>query len=217
MGKRCVLALNGEWRNEAWHRQQLKEDDFLVGVDGGAGHLYRLGFKPHLIVGDLDSLESTLLKQLRAEGCEFAVLPREKDFTDTQVALDLARQRGFRELLLLGALGSRADHWLSTLFSLVPLVLAGMTFKIADPDQCLCLESGWAGISGAPGQLVSLLALTPVTEVTTVGLKYPLQAASLDPFQPYAVSNEMLGGWAEVSWKQGVLAVYTRASHSLYV
>ena len=193
MGKRCVLALNGEWLNDDWHRQQLNEDDFLVGVDGGAGHLNRLGFKPHLIVGDLDSLEGTLLKQLRAEGCEFAVLPREKDFTDTQVALDLVRQRGFRELLLLGAFGSRADHWLSTLFSLVPLVLAGMTFKIA------------------PGQLVSLLALTPVTGVTTVGLKYSLLAASLDPFQPYAVSNEMLSSWAEVSWEQGVLAVYTRA------
>ena len=76
------------------------------------------------------------------------------------------------------------------------------------------MESGWTGISGAPGQLVSLLALTPVTEVTTFGLKYPLQAASLDPFQPYAVSNEMLGSWAEVRWKQGVLAVYIRASDS---
>ena len=34
MDKRCVLALNGEWSNEAWHRQQINEDDFSR-VDGG--------------------------------------------------------------------------------------------------------------------------------------------------------------------------------------
>ncbi len=212
MGKRCVLALNGCWPNDDWHRQQLKEEDFLVGVDGGAAHLYELGFKPHLIVGDLDSLDEQLIKQLQAEGCEFVVFPREKDSTDTQIALDLVRQRGFSEILLLGALGPRADHWLSTLFSLVPLVLAGMTFKIADPEQSFCLETSQVGIQGAPGQLVSLLALTPVTEVTTAGLKYPLKAAPLDPYHPYAVSNEMQGIWAEVSWRTGVLAVYTKTS-----
>jgi thiamine pyrophosphokinase len=205
---RCVLVTNGSWYNDEWHRLQFQESDFLVGVDGGAAHLYRLGLKPNLVVGDLDSLDNNLIQYFKAAGCEFAVFPREKDFTDTQIALDLIRDRGFREILLLGALGSRVDHLLSTLFSLLPLVTEGWTFKIMDPEQVLILDQGWVGIEGVPGQLVSLLALTPVTGVVTTGLKYPLQDAKLDLFHPYAISNEMLSDRAEVSWDQGVLVVY---------
>ncbi|NLK50838.1 MAG: thiamine diphosphokinase [Syntrophomonadaceae bacterium] len=214
--RRCVLVANGNWQNPEWHAKQLRENDFLVGIDGGAQHLYQLGRLPDLVVGDLDSLDAEVARELKAGGCQFVVYPPEKDLTDTQIALDLVKQRGFRDILLLGALGCRIDHLLSNLFSLVPLVNDGMRIKLADPEQSLWLfPNNELKIEGVPGQVVSLLALTPVTGITTNGLKYPLQDATLDPFCPYAISNELIGNKAKVSWSKGVLlgVCFSRPNH----
>ena len=85
-------------------RDSLREDDWFVYCDGGLNHQRELGRKPDLIVGDFDSHERPVTDT------ETIVLPREKDDTDTVYAVKEAIRRGFRDFLLIGAVGERFDH-----------------------------------------------------------------------------------------------------------
>ncbi|MDZ7586159.1 MAG: thiamine diphosphokinase, partial [Patescibacteria group bacterium] len=54
--KRAVIFINGEMADLS--RLKLVKNDFLIGVDGGAMHILKLGLKPDLIIGDLDSIKA---------------------------------------------------------------------------------------------------------------------------------------------------------------
>ena len=65
----------------------------------------------YIIVGDFDSAPCP---QQNAD--DIVVLPHVKDDTDTEYAAKLAAQKGFDEVLLLGALGGkRVEHTLANL------------------------------------------------------------------------------------------------------
>ena len=48
-----ALIINGG--ENTTNRDQIGEFDFIVAVDSGAEHAYKLFLKPDLIIGDLDS------------------------------------------------------------------------------------------------------------------------------------------------------------------
>lgn len=214
MSSRTVLLLNGTAADPAWHCRQIRPTDYIICVDGGANLARRLGIVPHRIVGDLDSITPDTRTYFESQGCEFDIYPREKDLTDTQIALAIAGERGDREVLLLGALGGRIDHSLANIFSLVPLAEQGVDLILAEPEQNLYITNHRLDLDGQVGELVSIFALTTtVGGVTTSGLQYPLQEAVLRQDQPYAVSNVLTDGQAWVEVGEGVaLIIHMRRS-----
>jgi thiamine pyrophosphokinase len=69
-------------------------------------------------------------------------------------------------------------------------------------------------IEGRPGDVVTLLAIGgPASGVTTGGLRWQLEAATLEAGSTRGVSNEMTGTRATVSVSAGVLlAIHTEGS-----
>ena len=53
-----ALIINGG--ENTTNRDQIGEFDFIVAVDSGAEHAYKLFLKPNLIIGDLDSIDNNL-------------------------------------------------------------------------------------------------------------------------------------------------------------
>ena len=84
-----------------------------VAVDGGYASLARAGIEPDFALGDFDSLG--YVPQDVAVECH----PAMKDDSDTALALDWARLRGYRRVAVYGALGGRIDHTLATCQALV--------------------------------------------------------------------------------------------------
>ena len=66
--------------------EPIPADALLIAADGGLRHTEALGLRPHVILGDFDSLG----KKNIPSGVKTVELPEEKDFTDTQVAIDAA-------------------------------------------------------------------------------------------------------------------------------
>lgn len=185
--------------------------DLLIAADGGAANALKLGVLPHVVVGDLDSLEEEARHHLEAARSRFLVYPRDKDETDTQLALNYALEQGATEVLILGALGGeRLDHTLANILLLALPLSEGVRLRILDEEREVFLLRGGEGaaLRGGAGDLVSLLPLSPRVEgIHSKGLRYPLEGASLSLGFPRGVSNELLGDDAHLQVGSGLLLV----------
>jgi thiamine pyrophosphokinase len=202
-----AVVVAGSMISEELDRAALADPDLLVAVDGGADVLARAGLVPSLLVGDLDSISAAARADLEARGVEILVLPTAKDETDTEAALRVVVDRGATDITVFAALGGpRLDHLLGNLLLLTASWLAEVRVTLADGLHEVFLVKGDAVVTGRPGDIVSLLPLTPVVEhVQTQGLLYPLGGEPLLQAQTRGVSNEMTADAARVTHRAGSL------------
>lgn len=183
----------------------------VVAADGGARLAGPLGLVIDRWVGDGDSIEPDRLAQLRAAGIPVRVVSRDKDESDTELALLEALEPGIDDVTLIGALGGeRLDHALANLGLLAHPALAGRPARILDGATRVALLEGphSATFQGRPGDLVSLLPYGgPAEAVVTDGLRYPLAGETLTVGPPRGLSNVRLGPVARVSLQAGHLLV----------
>jgi thiamine pyrophosphokinase len=208
IGKRAVIIASGSFGMGGAVKDCLAGADTVICADGGADHALRLGIMPQIILGDFDSISNNAKDSLAGQQVKAVKFPREKDKTDTQLAVEFAASQGAGEIFLLGATGSRLDHTLANLYLLTRAEELGVKLSLVDQVNQVWLVSQRIALEGSKGQFVSLLPLTSQVEgVTTRGLKYPLTAATLKWGSSWGVSNEFLVGKAEVSIKEGLLLV----------
>ena len=189
----------------------------VVAADGGALKAEQIGYMPHVVVGDADSLDPAQAERLRVAGAEVIVHPAAKDESDTELALYEALNRGATRVVIVGAFGGwRLEHTLANVLLLASERLRGRDVCLADGASTLrVMHDGESlEIRGAPADYVSLLPLTwHVSGVTTVGLRYTLTAAMLEQGPARGLSNELTNTHATVQVGQGRLAVvHTRRS-----
>ncbi|OGD56130.1 thiamine diphosphokinase [Candidatus Beckwithbacteria bacterium RIFCSPLOWO2_02_FULL_47_23] len=196
MVKRAVLFINGDLARLP--RLYLKKSDFLIGVDGGTKLILRLKRRPDLVIGDFDSYPKPKAK---------ALYKQSQDLTDTEFALDYCVKHGFKDIVLVGVLGSRLDHLLTNIF-----LGYRFNFTIIEGQQTLYFVTTRIILVGKPGDLVSLIPLlSDCSGVTTSGLKWRLQGDSLKFGFGRGVSNVMTGKIAQIFLKRGCLLVIRTA------
>jgi len=204
--KRAVIFVNGIIDRYDWIKPYLKQDDYLIAVDGGYRHMQACGLKPHLLIGDLDSVSGQDVNELILAGVEIQKYPAEKKETDLEIAFLTALQRGHGTLRVIGAFGGRMDHWLANLFILTNPAFGGMDICYEGGDERAFLIRTEARVEGRPGDLLSLIPMGgEVQGVRTQGLKYALRDETLYAYESRGVSNEFLDERAWISVKKGML------------
>jgi thiamine pyrophosphokinase len=189
--------------------------DLVVAADDGAGTLDRLGRRPGLLVGDLDSVEPPLVTKLEEAGVPIERHPADKDATDTELALRAGVGLGATEIVLLGALGgNRFDHELANILLLADPEAARLPVRIVrGPTTARVLRAGLLVLEGRAGSLVSLMPIgADATGVTTAGLRWPLEGATLSVGRSRGISNEVVATPASVTVRDGTLLVVETAS-----
>lgn len=210
---RAVLFANGQAK--PGFEISLLPGDFLVAVDGGLHHLKRLGLKPHLLIGDLDSVNASELAEIIEAGIEVRRFPPAKDQTDLELALEHALELGYAQIVVAYPFGDRVDHTLGNLSLLSRPDLAGRTLSLEDGQVEARLLDQSACLPAQPGDLVSLIAWgEPVEGITTKGLEYPLNYETLVPWQTRGISNVALADLIEIDFKSGRLLVIRTKSIS---
>ncbi|MGI6128828.1 MAG: thiamine diphosphokinase [bacterium] len=205
--KTVVTAAGGQV--DDFIRPYLKQADLLIAADGGAEPLLNLGFVPQVVIGDFDSLSPGTAAKLRQERCKLIQVKREKDETDTELAVSHALAQGADDITLLGALGGRIDHTLANLILLASLAQKGITAKAVSPPLTVYAVTKNLTLKGTTGDLVSVFPFQgPASGVTETGFKYPLDDAYLDPFAVVGISNELSGCQGVIQVKEGVLLVF---------
>lgn len=201
---RAIIFANGSFT----HPPELQPGDLLIAADGGARHCLALGLTPQLVIGDFDSLDDDQLRRLRQAGAELIQYPTHKDYTDLELALSHARQRGARQILVLAALGGRWDQTLANVLLPAAREYIGLDIRLIDGTQEIGLihPRQRLEIHGQPGDLLSLIPLLGDTYgIITSGLEYPLQNETLYFGSTRGVSNVLVNPSAWVTLEEGLL------------
>ena len=187
----------------------MSEADLIIAADSGYNNASRLGVRPGLLLGDLDSIDRKKLAPDELEHIEKIIVPSIKDDTDTQLAVDTALSRGADKIYIIGGLGGRLDHTLSTVFLLEYIKDKGARGVITDGrNRVRIMESGEELTIKRGYKYLSLVGLTDTCEgVSISGVFYPLKDAVLERKYAFAVSNEITADAAEISLSKGILLV----------
>lgn len=179
--------------------------DLILAADGGYRHCLSAGIRPHLLLGDFDSLELSPPQDIPQQ-----VFPPEKDDTDTMLAIKLGLERGFRFFHLYGGTGGRLDHTLANLQALAYLAKAGAQGQLHDEGFLFTAIQGPDSLH-LPAQasgLFSVFCLGADAEGVWIrGGKYQAEDVRLSATFPLGVSNQFQGEDVEISVKAGCLLV----------
>lgn len=105
-----ALVANGKISKPKLLVDKIRAYPYLIAVDGGLNHCHKLGLKPDLIIGDLDSADKKILPLF--DKVEKQVFPADKDKTDLELAIEYALEQGATRITVFAALGNRIDHTL---------------------------------------------------------------------------------------------------------
>ncbi len=182
------------------------DGDLKISADCGYENAKKLGIIPDMAVGDFDSGNADELP----DKTEIVEVPTEKDFTDTELAADIAVEHGADSVIIVGGLGGRLDHTLSNLSLLEKLWRLGIRAIITDgKNRVRYIERTSELVPNIGFKYLSLIAADSVVKgVSLEGCKYPLKNAKLTRVSNgFSTSNEILKNCALVSVKKGGLYI----------
>src|SRR6267154_764394 len=71
-------------------KQTLSSIDFFIAADAGATTALSLGINLDIVIGDFDSIDKKTLSVLEKQKTKLLRFPKEKNETDTELAIDYA-------------------------------------------------------------------------------------------------------------------------------
>lgn len=200
----CLIVGNGNIAEPEWLSRLAKsfQADCVIAADGGYDHLLKAGIDADILIGDLDSIENLPER----ENLEIIVFPKDKDFTDLELAISHALKIKADTILLTGVTGTRLDHSLANIFLLRKLSDSKTKIEIADEHHRIFIIKRQRTFTNCKGSLLSLLPLDPVVEgVCLQGFQYPLHNAVLEMGATIGISNLMVSDDCEITIKSGLL------------
>ncbi|HEY4721353.1 MAG TPA: thiamine diphosphokinase, partial [Anaerolineae bacterium] len=115
---RALIFANGDAPDERVIKRWLDAAALIIAADGGARNALSIGVMPQIVIGDLDSLHPADRLQLEQAQAQFIVYPAHKDYTDLELAIRHALERGATEIVIASALGGRWDQSLANMLLL---------------------------------------------------------------------------------------------------
>jgi thiamine pyrophosphokinase len=207
-----VIVVTGADPLHADALAHLPAGAIVLAADGGLDHALAAGLTPAGLIGDLDSITDDGLAGAEAHATIHRH-PREKDRTDTELALRVAADLTPARLVLVAGGGDRLDHTIAAIGAL------------GDPElTSVPVIEGWWGeqhfhVVHGPGRLrltcrigatISLIATHgPATGVSISGCRWGLDDADVAPLSGRGVSNEVIDEAVEVTVSSGVLTVFS--------
>ncbi|ENZ01744.1 thiamine pyrophosphokinase [Clostridium thermobutyricum] len=169
---------------------------FIIGVDKGCNVLYKYNITPNLIVGDFDSGDLKVVEYFKNTGIEVRKYSTHKDYTDTHLAYNIAKELGdVKKIYLLGATGTRFDHSLGNLGLFLNSLEDEIYLEIVDDNNIMFIVDKKTTIKNRKNKVLSFHGLSDeVKNFTIKNAKYELERYNLKLLEPRAICNEFLDG-----------------------
>lgn len=188
--KRTTILLAGDLTPTPRLRAQI-DGTRVIAADSGIRYASALGLSPDLWVGDFDS--ATDDHHAEHGDVPTARFPAEKDKTDGEIAIEVARSDGATEIILAGAFGGeRADHAFLHLTTAMRAAESGLRVLLTSgTTEAVPLLPGDAEFDYPPGTVFSVLGFGDLAGLTLRGVKWPLDRRFVTFGSSLTISNEV--------------------------
>lgn len=154
----------------------LKGNSITVAADSGLILAEKIGIKADFVIGDMDSLENAenILKNYPKE----AVLryEKDKDYTDTELAISLLAEKGCTYITIAGGYGGRVDHFIGLLYLFFREIHPDLWILKNEVIYCIDCTDKHLVLDTEKGEVISVFPLSPNCKVKSRGLKWQLDS-----------------------------------------
>ena len=207
--RRAIIFVNGNLSNLSQVKKIITKEDCLIAADGGVKHILKLGLIPQIIIGDFDSTPLSIRKKLEREKIKWIKYPIKKDQTDFELAVDYCLGKKFREIIIFGILGDLIDHLIANIFLLAKIQTENKSvkIKIIEGNQELLILNNEIIIKGKIGDEISIIPMSELKGVTTIGLEYKLDNETIPFGTTRGISNVFNKTTAIIKIKSGTALI----------
>jgi thiamine pyrophosphokinase len=205
-GDYTVIVADGTFPQHDIPLGYLRNASRIVCCDGSAQNLVLAGMIPDAIVGDMDSLNDDFLNRF----ADRIYVDENQETNDLTKAVSWCSDMGYKDIVIIGATGKREDHTLGNISLLADYIKYVNVIMVTDTGIFRPLVTT-SVISCFTGQQVSIFSLNPETEITSFGLRYPLNRRRITSWW-HATLNEALGDNFSLDFKDGSVIVYLKFS-----
>jgi len=205
-----VIILSGGEPLSADREIVLPDGAYVIAADSGLHHAANLDIAVDLVIGDMDSVNATVLAAAVDRGSQTEVHPTNKDRTDLELAIDTALESGATRLLIVGAHTGRLDHLLGAmgLFATTATRVEEIIWTDGLTEIFGCVPEYPTIVNGRIGDGLSLVpASNNVSGINTEGLQWGLVDEALPAGSTRGISNVIDATPATVSVQSGTLLV----------
>lgn len=201
--KTALIVGNGEETAKSII-EKLKYD-YIICADGGLEKVSNYGIVPDIIIGDFDSVDANVLKQYENRVL-IEKFPSEKDFTDMELAVEFAVSKGYNNIILTGASGTRLDHTLGNIMLMEKYYKEGVNISIIDNNNEMKIISDNAElfIEYKEGYYISIIPITEYIQgLYLEGFKYNLNNVNVQRGSTLCISNQIKDNKGRITLRKG--------------
>ena len=199
-----VIVADGTFPQHNIPLGYLKNAKRIICCDGSVQNLILCGLQPDAIVGDMDSLNEELANRF----ADRIYLDENQDTNDLTKAVSWCNEIGYKDIVIVGATGKREDHTLGNISLLAEYIKNVNVIMVTETGILRPLLNS-STLSSFPGQQISIFSIDTNTEVTSHGLRYPLNRTKITNWW-FATLNEALGDSFSLEFKEGRIIVYLK-------
>ena len=205
---KAIIITGGDVCDYQFYAKYFNDANVVICADGGVRHLINFRVQADYFLGDFDSCDFEKVKNSEfLKSAKIIKFKAEKDETDTEIALNLAINNGYDEIIIIGAIGSRFDHTLSNVFLLKKAVKSCVNAVIVNEKNEIRIIDKSIKLNPVKESFLSLIALEKTENLTLKNLKYELEGYSLETGTSIGISNEFVGKEASITFDSGMLLV----------
>ncbi len=203
---RCYIFGSAKIESYEYLKKLDFSDGLVICADGGIVHTQNLGIPCDIWLGDGDSMDN-------ADVCaeEKLSFPVKKDYTDMDLAVELALERGYNDITILGGIGGRIDHEFSHFCLLKKILDRGAVGKLVNEKNTITMKNSSFTMYPDGRQHISFFPYGGIVENFSVkGLKYEAEGIKLKCNQAQASSNSFEGNIpGKITFDKGCVLVIT--------
>jgi thiamine pyrophosphokinase len=189
----------------------------IICADGGIQNAAQLSLKADYLIGDFDSIDEKLLKEIKKDrsalNAEIEVCGQSPEIiydpdqskTDTRLAVELALKLAAKEIHIITATGGRMDHCLSNILEL-KFINDKASVSLIDEYSEIKYSTKSLELRGEIGETLSIIPLNDIKELSYEGLKYPLDKADITAGTSL-ICNKFSENQAKISFKSGEILI----------